>query len=296
MFVDELGIPPFVEIPCSDSKLLYGIDPLILSAEDMTSNYAWYRLAVKHDPMLEAGDFKNYDIYTMYYLLSLGLLEFPVILIGGDPQSGKSLFMAWYTYQVTRLFKKRATLDWQPPEPERYGQFFSLFDEDFTDKIEKGFNEMAEYEKRTSKPVPRHMLENFIIYNTVFGLDECDSYAEKGVQTNLTKLLAMIGRRRRHTHTCMALVLIKTSRFAPMIHDLHTHLVDCIWEGDFKNTCSILIKDDRKNGTGLSKWLWLQPKDWTHLWHSHNIPAITHNVNVKFGNKPKKKTEEGAGL
>lgn len=285
-------IPRIIEIPCSDSKLLYGFDPLILSREDMTNDYAWYRLAVKHDPWLEERDFKSKDIFTMYFLLSLGLLEFPLQLIGGDPGGGKSLYEAWYTYQVHRLFGKVATLDWTPPEPEHYGKYNLLFDGDFIDKIIEGYNELSTIEKMTGRPAPREKIEQLVTFNSAFGLEECDSYAERGMQTNLTKLLSMVARRRRHTFTSMSMVLIDINRFAPIIYNLHSHKVNCIWEGHFKNTCSIMIQDARKGGTGISKWLWIQPRDWTHLWDSHNIPPLTHDINITFGNKPKKKKEE----
>jgi len=286
-----IKVPNAIELPVSDSKKLYGIDPTVIAFDDMTSDYAWYRLSVRHDAFLQGRDFKDRDLFIKYYLLSLGLLEYPVILIGGEPGSGKSLFMAWYTYQLHRLFGKRATLDWVPPEPKRYGNYFNLFDEDFQHKIIDEFNRLSRIEKETGREVPQEELERFIIYNTAFGLDECDSYAHRQMQTNLTKLLAMISRRRRHTATCISMVLIDINEFAPVILKQATHKVNCIWEGHYENMCSILIQDDRKGGSGRAKWLWLRPTDWTHIWRSHNIPPMTHEVDIHYGNKPKKKEE-----
>jgi hypothetical protein len=86
--------------------------------------------------------------------------------------------------------------------------------------------------------------------------------------------------------------MINPKEFAPVILDQITHRVTCYWEGHLPNTCSMLIEDIRRGGTGLSKWLWLNPKDWTHLWDSHNIPAMTHRTTVSFGKKTKKEEEE----
>lgn len=288
-------ISDVVILPKDNSKLLYGIEPTIITREDVTSKDAWWKLASKDSPYrwkLKQRDFKNKDTYIKYFLLSLGLLEHPVILVGGDPRSGKSLFMAWYTYQLVRLFDKRATLDWTPPNPEYYGKLFDLWDESFQDELEEGFNKLALIEKKTRKPPSQEELEKFIAYNTVFSLDECDTYADRQSQTNLTKLIARILNRRGHVHICAVEVMIDTDRFAPILGDQASHLVDCKWQGHLPGYSSILIQDNRKGGTGLSKYLWLRPEDWVHLWNSHSISQLSRRVNIHFGNKPKKKKEE----
>lgn len=284
----EIEMPNAVVLPSADSKKLYGIEPTVITYADMTNDYAWYKLSMKHDPFLEGKDFADRNLFTKYFLLSLGLLEYPVILIGGEPGGGKSLFMAWLTRQMVKYFGKRATLDWTPPNPDLFPGYFNFFDEDFQEKIIEGFNNLARLEKTTGKEAPQEELENFIIYNTVFGLDECDSF-DRQTQNNLTQLTARIARRRRHTFTCMAMVLIDIERFAKVILKQATHKVNCIYEGHYQDTCSILIQDTRKGGTGRAKWLWLKPKDHLDIWRSHNIPAITREVDIHFGNKPKKK-------
>jgi hypothetical protein len=286
-----VSIPNAIILPRDNSKKLYGIEPTIITRSDVTSNNAWFKLAIQHSAALGERDFKDKDTYRKYFLLSLGLLEFPVIFVGGEPESGKSLFMAWYTYQVTKLFNKTATLDWSPPEPKYYGKFNNFFDKDFQEKIIDEFNRLANMEKETGQEVPQYELEKLVLYNTVFGLDECDSYAHKQTQTNLTKLLGMIMRRRRHTFTCISMVLIDINEFAPVLLKQCTHKVTCYWEGHFPGTCSILIEDARRGGSGTAKWLWLRPENWLHLWRSHNIPAMTHEFDIHFGNKPKKKKE-----
>lgn len=334
-------IPDVVELPDGESQKLLGIAPTIITRDDLTNTTAWLKLIINKDQYLEMTDFKSYDLFNKYFLLSLGLLEFPVQFIGGEPQSGKSLYMAWYTHQVAKLFGKRSTLDWSPPNPEYYrpynskirieqinttlGKFkgketiyakyiknlneeleflnknsdfnnppyFSIFDEDYTRKINDEFNRLARMEKETGMPTPSGEFGKFVVFNTAFGLDEADNF-EKSSRTNFTKLMAMIGRRRRHIFCCMSFVMIDLNRFDLLLSGLCTHKVNCIWQGHYANTCSILIEDVRRGGSGIKKWLFLRPKDWLHLWHSHNISQLIHNVDISFG-KPKKKkilTEE----
>jgi hypothetical protein len=130
-------------------------------------------------------------------------------------------------------------------------------------------------------------MEKFMSFNTNFGLDECD-WAERSNRTNFTKFVAMMARRFRHVFCGMSLVMIDINRFDLLLEGLCTHKVNCIWEGHFPETSSILVEDARRNGTGVKKWLFLRPKECLHLWDSHNIPQMIHNVDISFG-KPKKK-------
>jgi len=289
-------IPTAVILPDANAMQLYGIEPTILTREDMASSFAWYKLAVKHDPYLDRRDFVEEDTFIKYYLLSLGLLEYSVTLIGGSPGGGKSLVMAYLTYQMTRLFGKRATLDWTPPKPDRFGTFFSLYDEAFTDKIQSELNRLARVEKErrmtTGEAVSQEELESLIVYNTVFGLDECDQYAERASRTNLTKLIGRLINRRRHFYMCMLMVYVNPQRAdRAMVYDNHTHEIVCGFDWFPKSLpgyCSYIIRDVRQNGTGISKWLHLNPAEHTDLWHSHNIVSISHNVRVNLGGQQKK--------
>jgi hypothetical protein len=290
-------LPLVVPLPTDKSKLLYGIEPTILTREDMTSNYSWWKLASKNSSYkwkLGAKDFVEHDTYIKYFLLSLGLLEHSVILIGGLRRSGKSMFMAWFTYQLVRLFGKNATLDWGPPEPKYFGRYRELYDQDYIDEIVDGFNRLTLIQKKEHRQLTQIEKESFILYNAVLGLDECDD-SDRQTQNNLTQLKARILRRAGHfAHICAAMVMIDIDRFAPVLKSktLVTHTVDCTWEGHYPGYSSILIHDERPNGTGLYKYLWLKPEDWTHLWDSHSASQITHDVEVHFGNKPKKKKQE----
>lgn len=288
-----------VVIPRDNSKKLLGIEPLLLTRESMTSNYAWYILAKKNKSnaerkraaMLEEKDFKDHDDYIKYFLLSLGLLEFPVVAVGGEPESGKSLFMAWLTYQKHRLFGKKACLDWTPPESKYFGAYHNFLDSDFQNRIVDEFDIMHRIEQETGQAIPLEVRKKIILFNAEMGLDEADGYAHKQMQTNTTKVLGMTFRRRRHLFTGITLVMINPQEFAEVVLSQISHTVTCYYEGHFPDTCSMLIEDVRKGGTGLAKWLWLKPQKYLPLWDSHNIPAMTHRTNVSFGKKTKQEME-----
>lgn len=283
-----IPMPKAIVLPEDDCKRALGIDPVIIAFDDVTSKQAWYRLSIKHDATLDAKDFKDPELYEKYWFLSLGLLEHSVILIGGYPGGGKSLFMAYFTHKMHTLFGKRATLDWTPPEPKYFGDYFSINDDAFLEKVINDFNRLAAEEQDNRRLTTQEDLEKLILYNTIFGLDECDAYADKASRTNLTKLISRIVNRRRHTYTCLALVLNDIERFDQLILKQVTHKVTCIKEGHYPGVCSILIQDDRKGGTGSAKWLFLRPARFTHLWSSYNIPAMTHST-IDLNPKPKKK-------
>lgn len=284
-------LPNAVILPRDNCKKLLNIEPTILTRSDMTSDYAWYRLAKLHCAVLEEKDFKNKDTFRKYWLLSLGLLDFPIVAVGGDPESGKSLFMAWLTERKHSLFDKDACLDWTPPQPKYFGNYHDLMDSDFQNKIVDEFDILHRIEQETRRPVPLEIRKKLILFNAEMGLDEADGYLHRQMQTNTTKVIGMIERRRRHLFMGMTLVMIEPKEFADVVLNQVTHKATCYWEGHLPNTCSILIEDVRRGGTGLAKWLWLRPKDWTHLWDSHNIPAMTHRTTVSFGKLTKKEEE-----
>ncbi len=333
-------IPDFVVLPSNDSRKLLGIYPTVITRDDMTNSMAWLKLVINHDQYLEISDFKNKDLFDKYWLLSLGLLEFPVQFIGGDRGGGKSLYMAWYTHSTAKLFGKRSTLDWAAVTPEYYRPYnaklrieqindllgtmkgkekehvgyikklndeldfinknvnfnfppyFSIFDEDYIDKINDEMKRLSDIEKQTGKSLPIEEKEKLVIFNTSFGLDEADAF-DRSNRTNYTKFVAMIARRARHVYCGMSLVMVDINRFDKLLDGLCTHKISCIKEGHRPETCSILVEDVRKNGTGVRKWLLLRPKDFLHLWDSHNTPQMIHNLDINFGRpKQKKKIEE----
>jgi hypothetical protein len=277
-------LPKVVSIP------IPGCNDLIIVRDDITSKKAWWKLTKKRDQYLDQSDFVEYDMYLRYFLVSLGLLEFPMVLIAGTEGGGKSLFLAWMAYQITRLFNKRCTLDWTPPEPKMFGNYFSFYDEDFTEKIQEGLNKLYHLTREEEREPTQEELEKLVIYNTNFMLDEGDSYGDKSSRTNLTKLIGRIIRRRRHYHTGIFMAFVDANDAdMRMIFDRRTHEVSCAKDWLRRDWCSYLITNKRN---GVKKFLSLNPEDWSRvkLWNSHNTVELSHDIEVHLGGKHKKKT------
>lgn len=277
-----ITLPPLIEIPIA------GCDPLIITDEDMTTDKAWYQLSIKHDYNLGADAFLDPDVYMKYFLVTLGLLDYPLVIIHGAEGEGKSLAMAYLTHKIVTLFGKRCTLDWTPPKEELFPNRFNFYDEDFTEKIVDELNRL----KRFGNEVPEEELKKLIIYNTIFGLDECDGYGDITSQTNLTKLIGRIARRRRHFHTGILMCYVDPRDVPPRtIWDRRSHEVTCSRNYPYRGFISYLIKNRR---TGLIKYLHLDPEECSKagLWNTHNIVSVSHEVDIHFGNKKKKKKVE----
>jgi hypothetical protein len=297
-------ISSFVEIPNKNAKRLLGIDPVIIEMKDMTSKMAYYRLW-RGDPYLKKEDFRDPETFWKYFYIKLGLLEYPVALIGGEPGGGKSLIMAKITYDFVRLFGKKATMDWAPPDPTLYGDVHNLYDTDYTDKIQGELKRLATMQAQivnTKDAAQRAImtmeldrdLEKMILYKAVFGLDEGDSWGEKSGRINLTKLVSRIKNRRRHFFTCMFLVLIDPTRFDQLIYNGHTHDISCFKDRPRPGFCSYIITDIRRSGNMVSRGMILEPAKETRLWNSYGVVSLSHDVEVHLGGnvKPKKKEDK----
>jgi hypothetical protein len=131
-----ITLPPAISIP------IPGCKEFIIAREDVTNKKAWYKLSVQHNPYIAEDDFVGIDTFYKYFLFSLGLMDFPMALIVGAEGQGKSLGLAWLTHAMVKYFGKSCTLDWTPPKPELFGNYYSFYDEDFTDKIQNDLNEL----------------------------------------------------------------------------------------------------------------------------------------------------------
>jgi hypothetical protein len=296
-----LTIPASIIIPDNQSRLLYNIEPVEIKYTDMTSIVAWYELAVKKNPGLDMFAFKDKDMFWKYYYISLGLLEYSLSIVYGDEGGGKSLVIAYLVREFVRLFGKHAVIDWTPPRPELFGDFNTVDDEDFVDRIQNEQNRLAKLEKTLKgESLSQADKEGLITFNSVFGLDEGDSYADKSHRTRFSQLLGKMVRRRRHIYMCMfmAFVDIKDADVR-MLASRCTHEIECHrnWFPDvMPNWCNYIIKDVRKNGTGQQKWLHLNPmlygEDGAGLWRSHNMVYLTHDIQVDLGSTKKHKEKE----
>lgn len=288
---NELSIP--LILPRAGSKTLLGIDETIITKEDLTSYIAWYRLIKYHDLNLKASDFKDPNLYIKYFLLSSGLLEYPVVLIHGLRGGGKSLFASWLTYMKVIHFGKRPVMEKPPPNPDLFGdKIHYLHDQDFVDKIIVDLARLDEIERITGKKPSQKDLENCIIYNAEFYNDESHMWADCNSRTNLTKLMYRIIMIARHLHLGMSLIFVDMNRIDKMLREQVTHIVSCQEEYSYvknKTVCGYEIRDIRPGGTGAIKRMQLDPSDWLEIWDSHNIPTVVHDVQIYLGGNKKPK-------
>ncbi len=278
-----------IEVPTELRLPVAGCDPVIFTPDDMYDDEAWIQLVVNKEKYLEEEDFATREAFIKYFLYTLGLLDYPLALISGDEGGGKSLVMAWLTYAMKLLFGKRCTLDWNPPKPELFGDYFYLYDEDFTEKIQNEVNRLA----RIPEPTKEDLLK-LVIFNTVMGLDEADSYGDKASRTSLTKLIGRIITRRRHFHLGIFMVFVDPNTADKRyIYNRKSHIIQCGYQKEYMDTCTYTITSLRPSNP-ISKKLHLRPSDHTDLWNSYNVVSLSHKVYVDLGGnkKPKKEEEE----
>jgi hypothetical protein len=162
-----------------------------------------------------------------------------------------------------------------------------LMDEEVVQRLLEDINKTSEIKDE----IPDEILNNLIVYNRVFGLDECDKWGDKGYRTNLTKLIGRIINRRRHYHTSFLMVYIDPRGVdGRLIWDRRTHVITAT-KVDY-DECEYRIFHKR---TGKTHWMTLHPSKWWRLWDTHNISAVSHSISVDLGSKNvnrKKKVEE----
>ena len=61
-----------------------GCEPLVINREDVTNKRAWFKLTRYNFPHLGEKDFSDFDIFTKYYLVTMGLLDYSMVMIFGE--------------------------------------------------------------------------------------------------------------------------------------------------------------------------------------------------------------------
>lgn len=288
--LDDLEKP--VILPFAGCKQQLGIDETLIRQEDMTSFNAWYKLKVRHSTELGERDFVDPKLFYKYFMLSLGLLDFPIVLIGGQRGNGKSLIASFLTYCSVQLFHKVATMEKPPPDPAKFGKINYLHDQSYVDDIILGLAYLDKVERETGKRPSEEELIKCILYKAVFWCDEAHMWGDKLRTYNLTILINRLIFIARHLYMAMYFSYVDIGRANRLIAPYATHIINCgkNWfpaMGD--GICSFEITDIRPGGTGASKFIHLNPLDWLDLWDSYNIPSVVRDVEVYLGGAKKKK-------
>jgi hypothetical protein len=299
--------PSFLTFPCIGCKERLGIDETIIEPKDMTSTDAyislWLQLHNKVEQGLDEPDFRDIDLYHKFFLWSLGLLEYPMVLIGGDVGKGKSLVRTWLTIMQMKFFHKNACMDSPPPEPElyeKYGRLHNLYDQDYINLIVEQLKELSDLQRtisNTRDAAEREILRakfkaklnGMILYRTEGSYDEAHMWGDNSRTFNLTVLISRIAIIRRHLYMGMYFNYVNPRKANKLIWDIHTHEIECLKDAFPEygpGVCSFAITDLRTN---VSKWLHLKPKEWEGYWDSENIPTVVHDVEIYLGGKKKKK-------
>jgi hypothetical protein len=281
-----------VILPYSNCKKILGINETILIREDMTSFSAWFKLVndgLKAD--LGESDFVDSRNFYKFFMLSLGLLDFPVVLIGGQRGNGKSLIASFLTYCMVQLFQKQATMEKPPPDPTKFGKINYLHDQDYIDRIILDLARLDKIERETGARPSEEELMKCILYKAVMWHDEAHMWGEKIRTYNLTVLINRLIMIARHLYMAMFFVYVDIERAHPLIAKPATHAIICGKEWFPRlgqGICSFQITDIRPGGTNQSKFIHLNPVDWLDLWDSFNIPTVVHDIDIYLGGAKKK--------
>jgi hypothetical protein len=304
--------PKFLTMPYAGCKARIGIDETIVEPDDMTSYRAYWnlhtqlerRFCVTSELYLDQTDFKKPALYFKYFLLSLGLLEYPKVIIGGEVGRGKSLIRSAITWWKMSLFGKTACMDAAAPDPELYpGKIHNLYDQDYVNlvvgelarlnKMEKAIADCKDKELRIQMRVAlKEQIRKMILFNTEGSYDEAHMWGDCSRTFNLTVLISRIDIIRRHLFMGMMFCYKNPRRANRLIWDGHTHQIECFKDGFPElgpGFCNFQITDVRPGGTGASKWIHLKPAQWEGYWDSENIPTVVHDIDIYLGGKKKAK-------
>jgi hypothetical protein len=161
-----------------------------------------------------------------------------------------------------------------------------LKDAEAVKRLQEDINKTSEYDE----DIPISLLRSLIVYNRLFGLDECDKWADKSNRTNFTKLMGRLIVRRRHYHTTFLMVVVDPNCLdRRLIWDRRTHVITC---DKVEGLCRYQIVHRR---TGKTHWMYLDPGKWSHIWDSWNVSAVSHDIQVSLsGGKKKKEESDGS--
>lgn len=287
-----------VILPYPGCKKTLGINETVLTREDMTSFSAWYKLVHNGlDADLGERDFVDPRNWYKFFMLSLGLLDFPATIIHGARGGGKSLIASFLSLCNYNLFDKQVTMEKPPPDPAKFGKINYLHDQDYVDRIILDLARLDKIERETGMKPSEEELSKCILYKASFWNDEAHMWGDKSRTYQLTVLSNRLIMIARHLYMAMYFVYVNAERANKLISEPCTHVIFCRknWFprlGD--GICSFQVTDIRPEGTRKSKFIHLDPRDWLDIWDSFNIPTVVHDVNLYLGGN--KKQSKAAGM
>jgi len=284
-----------VILPFLGCKEQLGISETVVTREDMTSFNSWYQLHKKHSTRLGQRDFKDSKLFYKYFMLSLGLLEYPTVLVNGPRGSGKSCIVSFLTYQSHIHFGKNVTMEKPPPNPDIFGKINYLHDQSYVDDIILGLAYLDKVERETGKRPTEEDLQKCVLYKAVFWCDEAHMWGDRSRTYQLTVLMNRLIMIARHLYMAMYFSYVNIERANKLIKEPATHIINCYGKGRFpalgRELMSFEISDIREGGTGCTKMIHLDPRDWLELglWDPYNIPTVVRDVEIYLGGNSKKK-------
>ena len=153
--ISEDTRPRSVDVP--------GGEPMLFTPDDFTSREAWFDLLAGKEIL--QGDFWNEDTWRKYDYLSMGLTE-GVVSDTGLERSGKTLWSVHTAHHLTRLFNKKAVLNFHPKPG--FGPYTFLDEKVFVESWEK----LTKIAKDGGRPSNQSVIDDLALYNAAIIIDE----------------------------------------------------------------------------------------------------------------------------
>lgn len=264
-------------------------DELLFSREAFASSISWLKYQNGHK--LKPYDFIDKVDYTKYFLISLELNNWGVVIIDAPKGGGKSLFGTWLSYWNKKLFGKSATINFRPKndpqmtddENERYhfGNYNFINQQIFVDEWVK-LTELAEREDANEIINNISELTKFsIFYNSTIFFDEAKKWVWKRIpNARLLRFVAELVDVARHNHNVMLFACPDAEKIVDetTILEGRTHIVHCSFNTTYPKHATYSIQH---RYSGRVEWLHLSAPAHSHLWESENLIGMSKPITKK---------------
>lgn len=266
-----------IDIETENNNQVEEREDLAFSREDFAFGISYKKFLAGE--RLYDYDFKDKEQYLRYFLLSLELVDYGIIVESGEKGSGKSLFMIWLSNTLRRLFAKGVTLNFRPKE--EYGDYHYLTEQSFLDEWVK-LTELADRtDSNTLIKDLKRLTEYSQFYNHFIGIDEARKWASKYKSNG--RILSYIGElvdlsRHNHNIICFAMPHAFDMLNRDTVLNSVTHEVNCSFNTHYVGCASYRIKHIN---SGKIRWMHLSAKKYSHLWESWNLIGMSRPITEK---------------